>query len=128
MNCPRGRSCDLACSTGTALGTVVSMLLSGLLAGWLGWASVFYVMGGLSLVWCALWAALAADSPATQRPALISAAERELIERALGLGTAGTSASARGEVSTQRPNQSLCEQELVLGFPFSGQRTTPAGD
>ncbi|KAE8741674.1 hypothetical protein FOCC_FOCC012795 [Frankliniella occidentalis] len=59
---------------GTALGTVVSMLLSGVLAGALGWASVFYVMGGLSLAWCVLWLLLVADSPAQQRG--ISAAER----------------------------------------------------
>ncbi|KAK3911807.1 Sialin [Frankliniella fusca] len=67
---------------GTALGTVVSMLLSGVLADVLGWASVFYVMGGLSLVWCALWCALVADSPAQLRG--ISESERDYIEQALG--------------------------------------------
>ncbi|XP_034257092.1 sialin [Thrips palmi] len=69
---------------GTALGTVVSMLLAGVLAATLGWASVFHVMGALSLVWCVLWLGLVADSPALQRPALITRAERELIEQALG--------------------------------------------
>jgi MFS transporter, ACS family, solute carrier family 17 (sodium-dependent inorganic phosphate cotransporter), other len=48
---------------GTALGTVISMPMSGLIAGWMGWPAVFYIMGGLSLVWCVLWPMLVFDSP-----------------------------------------------------------------
>jgi MFS transporter, ACS family, solute carrier family 17 (sodium-dependent inorganic phosphate cotransporter), other len=48
---------------GTALGTVISMPMSGLIADWMGWPAVFYIMGGLSLVWCVLWPMLVFDSP-----------------------------------------------------------------
>lgn len=67
---------------GTALGSVISMLMAGQLAGNLGWASVFYVMGGLSAIWLVLWVFLIQDSPSKQ--ALISPEERELIQSSLG--------------------------------------------
>lgn len=62
------------------------MLLAGVLAAALGWASVFYVMGGLSLVWCLLWACLVADSPAQQQQRLITRREREYIQEAIHPG------------------------------------------
>ncbi|XP_045451418.1 sialin [Melitaea cinxia] len=67
---------------GTSLGTVISMLMAGVLTATLGWESVFYVMGGLSCAWCALWVWLVRDSPQTQP--LISVEEREMIVTALG--------------------------------------------
>lgn len=67
---------------GTSLGTVISMLMAGQLAGWLGWSSIFYVMGGLSCIWIILWIWLIQDSPNKQ--ALISAEERQLITSSLG--------------------------------------------
>lgn len=67
---------------GTALGTVMSMLMAGQLAGSLGWESVFYVMGALSLIWLVLWFWLIQDSPSKQH--LISAEERTLITTSLG--------------------------------------------
>jgi ACS family sodium-dependent inorganic phosphate cotransporter len=69
---------------GTALGTVASMLLAGLLAGWFGWESVFYVMGGLSCIWCILWIICIQDSPNKQ--GLISQEERDYINSSLGKG------------------------------------------
>ncbi|CAH2233463.1 jg7902 [Pararge aegeria aegeria] len=47
-----------------------------------GWESVFYVMGGLSCLWCVLWVWLVQDSP--QQQPLISKEERELIVTSLG--------------------------------------------
>ncbi|CAH2092714.1 unnamed protein product [Euphydryas editha] len=67
---------------GTSLGTVISMLMAGVLTSTLGWESVFYVMGGLSCVWCVLWVWLVQDSPQAQP--LISVEEREMIVKALG--------------------------------------------
>lgn len=48
-----------------ALGTVLSLPFSGILAGMFGWESVFYVQGGLALVWCLLWVIFVYDSPET---------------------------------------------------------------
>ncbi|CAH2043320.1 unnamed protein product, partial [Iphiclides podalirius] len=67
---------------GTSLGTVISMLMAGVLTATLGWESVFYVMGGLSCVWCVAWVLLVQDSP--QQQPLISAEEREMIVSSLG--------------------------------------------
>ncbi|XP_038222637.1 sialin [Zerene cesonia] len=67
---------------GTSLGTVISMLMAGVLTATLGWESVFYVMGGLSAIWCFLWIILVKDSPAEQP--LISQEERDLIITSLG--------------------------------------------
>lgn len=67
---------------GTALGTVISMLMAGVLAEAYGWASIFYVMGGLSCIWLVLWIIFIADTPA-QQP-LIDQAERDYIISSIG--------------------------------------------
>lgn len=48
---------------GMSLGTVIALPFSGLLAGTLGWESVFYVQGGLGIIWCVVWIFLVYDSP-----------------------------------------------------------------
>ncbi|XP_049876093.1 sialin [Pectinophora gossypiella] len=67
---------------GTSLGTVISMLMAGVLTATFGWESVFYVMGGLSCLWCVLWVILVQDSP--QQQPLISSEERNMIVTSLG--------------------------------------------
>lgn len=69
---------------GTALGTVISMLMAGMLAEYFGWASIFYVMGGLSCVWLVLWIIFIQDSPSKQP--LINQEERDYINTSLGSG------------------------------------------
>jgi|688.fasta_scaffold1406698_1 hypothetical protein len=46
-----------------ALGTVISLPFSGILAAVGGWESVFYVQGGLALIWSVLWILFVYDSP-----------------------------------------------------------------
>lgn len=72
---------------GTALGTVISMLMAGMLADWFGWASIFYVMGGLSCIWMFLWVFLIQDTPSKQ--GLISQEERDYIVTSLNAGGGG---------------------------------------
>ncbi|XP_074027629.1 major Facilitator Superfamily Transporter 3 [Leptinotarsa decemlineata] len=72
---------------GTALGTVVFMLVSGIIAGAVGWAEVFYIEGGVSLIWLILWTVLVADSPTSQR--FISKEERDFIVSSLNQGQEG---------------------------------------
>lgn len=67
---------------GTALGTVISMLMAGMLAAAFGWASIFYVMGGLSCIWMVLWIFLVQDTP-LQQP-FIDQTERDYIVSSLG--------------------------------------------
>ncbi|XP_042207174.1 sialin-like isoform X2 [Homarus americanus] len=67
---------------GMTLGTLVCMPFSGLLASKVGWSSIFYVQGGLSLLWYILWLFLVYDSPA-QHPR-ITKSERKFIEESLG--------------------------------------------
>ncbi|XP_046735529.1 sialin [Diprion similis] len=68
---------------GTSLGTVISTALSGVLAQHLGWESVFYVEGALSLIWCVGWAFLVQDSPQQQKR-FITQEEKDLIANSLG--------------------------------------------
>lgn len=72
---------------GMTLGTLVTMPLSGVLAAELGWESIFYVQGGLSVLWYVLWLVLVFDSP--QQHPRISKTERQMIDGALGTGRAG---------------------------------------
>lgn len=69
---------------GTALGTVISMLMAGMLANYFGWASIFYVMGGLSCIWMVLWIFLIQDTP--QQQPFIDQAERDYIAKSLNTG------------------------------------------
>lgn len=61
---------------------MVVSLLSGYLATttW-GWPSIFYIFGGLGILWAVVWFALGANSPATHP--LISQVERNYIEQSL---------------------------------------------
>ncbi|XP_046466029.1 sialin isoform X1 [Neodiprion pinetum] len=74
---------------GTSLGTVISTALSGVLADQLGWESVFYVEGALSLIWCFGWAFLVQDSP-QQQTRFITREEKELIANSLGKSQSNT--------------------------------------
>lgn len=65
-----------------ALGTVISLPFSGILAAAVGWESVFYVQGGLALIWCVLWLFFVYDSP--EDHPRIHPAELELFEKAMG--------------------------------------------
>jgi MFS family permease len=68
--------------TGTAVGTVLSLLFTGLIVQYINWEAVFYIMGGLSSIWCVLWWLLMTDSPRTNP--YISEEERDYIASSLG--------------------------------------------
>ena len=68
--------------SGASIGTLIIFTLAGLIADNLGWEAVFYVTGGLSLLWVVAWFLLVADTPA-QHPR-ISPEERSYIEASLG--------------------------------------------
>lgn len=57
------------------------MLISGIIAGALGWEQVFYIQGGLSILWLIAWIFLTADSPEKQK--MISDEERDFIVNSL---------------------------------------------
>lgn len=67
---------------GMTLGTLVCMPFSGFLAAAIDWSAVFYIQGGLSLLWYILWLIFVYDSPALHPR--ISRAERKYIEESLG--------------------------------------------
>lgn len=83
------------------------MLWAGILAANLGWASVFYVMGGLSSVWLFLWAWLVQDTPSKQP--LISAEERSMIISSLGTADSH---------SAQKPHKSVPWGKVFTSMPF----------
>nr|CAI5858870.1 unnamed protein product [Callosobruchus analis] len=69
---------------GTALGTVIFMLVSGLIAASISWEAVFYIEGGVSLIWLILWGIFTADTPQSQT--FISEEERDYIVKSLNQG------------------------------------------
>ncbi|XP_026482240.1 putative inorganic phosphate cotransporter [Ctenocephalides felis] len=78
----RGRLATYAYG-GSQFGTVLAMPLSGLLANSsLGWPSIFYVIGGLGILWSVLWFFLGANAPAVCKK--ISEEEKAYIQSSLG--------------------------------------------
>ncbi|XP_017477911.1 PREDICTED: putative inorganic phosphate cotransporter [Rhagoletis zephyria] len=68
--------------SGSQFGTVIMLATSGLLASSsLGWPSIFYIPGGLGLIWVVAWIVWGASSPSECTK--IGAAERALIESSL---------------------------------------------
>lgn len=67
---------------GHQFGTLIALPISGFLAGSsVGWPSVFYLWGTVTIVWSIWWFFFGADSPATHPN--ISLEEREYIEFSL---------------------------------------------
>ncbi|XP_070162649.1 putative inorganic phosphate cotransporter isoform X2 [Polyergus mexicanus] len=67
---------------GAQFGTVITMPISGFLAGSsIGWPSIFYLFGALTILWSSIFFYFGADSPAEHRS--ISQKEREYIEKSL---------------------------------------------
>lgn len=67
---------------GSQAGTVVGYPLASALITSLGWESVFYVQGGLTLVWCLAWFLVVADSPRVDTR--ITDAEKDYILASIG--------------------------------------------
>eukprot|EP00095_Tigriopus_kingsejongensis_P002637 maker-scaffold441_size170131-snap-gene-0.28 protein:Tk02637 transcript:maker-scaffold441_size170131-snap-gene-0.28-mRNA-1 annotation:"hypothetical protein TcasGA2_TC006625" len=67
---------------GSQIGTALAAPITGILCQTLGWEYVFYLFGGLGVVWFGFWAALIHDSPA--KHPRISEAERKYIQDSIG--------------------------------------------
>lgn len=64
---------------GGPFGTVIAMPLTGVISGSsVGWPAIFYIYGGLGILWTIFWVAFAADSPSTCKR--ISLEEKAYIE------------------------------------------------
>ena len=66
------------CTSGCAFGTVIGMPVSGYLCEYAGWEVVFYVFGGLGLVWFLAWALTVHDGPEVHPR--ISQTERDFLQ------------------------------------------------
>ena len=71
------------------LGTLVTLPMSGFIASDLGWQYVFYIEGGLAIIWYFLWLLLVHDSP-SEHPR-ISPKEKIFIQESIAeaSGSAG---------------------------------------
>jgi len=83
-------------AAGANLGTVVAFPLSSVLTHYVGWPSVYYLCGGVSLVWFALWTLYVYDSP-EDHPS-ISLSEKKYIEKHTGDVRRSTSALPHGKL------------------------------
>ncbi|MBI5774617.1 MAG: MFS transporter [Verrucomicrobia bacterium] len=78
---PRERSLAFGIfNTGSAIGAVIAPPLIALIVGALGWRWVFFITGGVGLLWTVIWLKLY-QPPATNK--FISAEEKELIATSL---------------------------------------------
>ncbi|XP_004520753.1 putative inorganic phosphate cotransporter isoform X2 [Ceratitis capitata] len=71
------------CYSGSQFGTVVILAISGVIAeSALGWPGIFYISGGLGVLWGISWFLFSASTPAEHKT--ISLEERKFIENSLG--------------------------------------------
>lgn len=84
---PTERSKFVSNMMASSLGAAITMPICGFLIASLGWASVFYVTGGIGIIWSVAWFLLIFDSPG-QHPR-IAEEERRYIEDSIG-GTSTT--------------------------------------
>merc|ERR1712051_928558 len=68
--------------SGATIGTVISMSVTGEICERLGWESVFYIFGGMGIIWFIFWSFLAYEDPSSHP--YITEAEKDLIEVSLG--------------------------------------------
>ncbi|XP_054738585.1 putative inorganic phosphate cotransporter isoform X1 [Anastrepha obliqua] len=82
------------CYSGSQFGTAVMMATSGIIASSsMGWPGIFYLSGGIGVIWAILWAIWGANSPAESK--LISPEEKKFIEQSHGNSSEEHSTPAR---------------------------------
>lgn len=79
---PLDRSKFMSNMMASSLGAAITMPICGYLISSFGWASVFYVTGGIGLAWSIMWFLVVFDSPAGHPRITIE--ERREIEEAIG--------------------------------------------
>jgi len=82
---PMDRSKFMSNMMASALGAAVTMPICGYFIAWFGWESVFYLTGGLGIVWSVFWFLVIFETPA--KHPRISEEERKEIEDAIGSST-----------------------------------------
>ncbi|KAK4293224.1 hypothetical protein Pmani_034058 [Petrolisthes manimaculis] len=92
------------------LGTIVTMPVCGFLIAWVGWPSVFYFSGAVSLLWVLMWGLLMHDTP-LQHPR-ISPQERDYIMEALN-------AESKKEKPSRTPWRSIMTSLPVWATTFA---------
>jgi ACS family sodium-dependent inorganic phosphate cotransporter len=73
---------------------VASIPTAGLIAGLINWEAVFYIHGGLSLIWCVLWVLFVSDTPSNHK--FISEAEKDYILTPIDAGDAANGGGGHG--------------------------------
>jgi len=91
--------------SGASLGTVMSMMSSGVINELCGWEWIFYIQGGLSVLWCVAWVALVTDTP--DKHMFISKEEKDFI-----------SASKPKQVSADTQKPPVPWLKIVTSVPF----------
>lgn len=76
------RSRFVSAYLGSSVGTAITYIMCGYLIAAFGWESVFYVSGGLGLLWSIFWILLVYDTPA--KHPTISIRERTYIDNCIG--------------------------------------------
>ena len=96
------------------------MLFGGFICQYLDWELLFYICGGLCLIWCILWQLFVFPSPEQDRR--ISSEERNLIITSCGLSITQGPAVPWAQIVTSKPvivlvlAQLTCQWSIYLIF------------
>jgi ACS family sodium-dependent inorganic phosphate cotransporter len=82
---PMDRSKFMSNMMASALGAAITMPICGYFISWFGWESVFYLTGGIGIIWSICWFLFIFETPA--KHPRISEEERKEIEDAIGSST-----------------------------------------
>jgi len=86
---------------GSQVGTIFGFFVSGLLIDWVGWEATFYIQGGSTFVWLALWLVFVFDSPDTHP--FISEEEKSYI---------------KSQTQTQKVSPQIPLKSIFTSLPF----------
>ncbi|XP_036332537.1 putative inorganic phosphate cotransporter [Rhagoletis pomonella] len=98
-------------NTGIECGTLLAMFVSGMLAASsIGWPGMFYISGGMGLIWCVAWLLLSANKPSESK--FITTAELNYID------ASRSSIRKKGNEDEVPPTAPVPWHAILTSLPF----------
>ncbi|KAJ6646457.1 Sialin [Pseudolycoriella hygida] len=106
---------------GMFIGTVVTMPASAYLASSLGWESIFYVFGGLGVLWHIVWIIIVRSAPHKDR--FISDAELKYIQSTVSVEKEGKTIIPWKSLITSKPVYGITIAQFALNWGYNTMLT-----
>ncbi|XKL67084.1 hypothetical protein PGB90_010504 [Kerria lacca] len=115
---PEERSRIIVCGiVGIYFGTAINYPLCGFIAKTWGWEEIFYITGGISIVWYLIWIMLVSDDPSTDK--FISESEKQYLKEKIGYSIGEKIVYPWKSILTSKPVWAYINEFFVLGWSFS---------